>query len=77
MENIIIETYFKVFNNFKQNDQVNFFYRAKFIDNYAKNPNISHMFFEFNYKYNLWIFYKKNLDLCLKLKIIKKLFSKF
>ena len=46
---------------------------AKFVYNNAKNANINYIFFTFNYKYYFCIFYKKNLDLQLKSKIIKKI----
>ena len=49
---------------------------AKFIYNNAKNTNINHIFFKFNYRYYFYVLYKKNLDLYSKLKIVKKLFFK-
>ena len=52
------------------------FFIAEFIYNNTRNINTSHIFFEFNYKYHLYIFYKKNHNLYLKLKTIKKLFFK-
>ena len=47
---------------------------AEFTYNNTKNINISHVLFKFNYRYYLYIFYKKNFNPYLKLKIIKKLF---
>ena len=43
----------------------------------AKNASLGYMFFEFNYRYYLCIFYKKEkfLDLYFNLKIMEKLFS--
>ena len=46
----------------------------EFVYNNAKNANISYTYFEFNYKYYSYIFYKKDFNSCSKLKIIKKQF---
>lgn len=43
----------------------------------AKNTSTSHTFFKLNCGYCLYVTYKKNLNLCLKSKIIKKLSFKF
>ena len=48
---------------------------AEFAYNNVKNASISHMLFKLNYGYYLCIFYKKDLYLYLKSKIIKKPFS--
>ena len=48
----------------------------EFIYNNVKNTNINHTFFKLNFKYHLYIFYKKDFNLYSKLKIAKKLFSK-
>ena len=49
----------------------------KFVYNNAKNTSISYTFFEFNYGYYPCISYAKNLNFYSKLKIAKKLSSKF
>ena len=49
---------------------------AEFAYNNIKNASASYTFFEFNYRYYSYIFYKKDLDLRLKSKIGKKLFFK-
>lgn len=49
---------------------------AEFTYNNAKNANISHTFFEFNYSYHLQASYKKNVNSCLQLKSAEKLASK-
>ena len=50
---------------------------AEFIYNNVKNTSINHISFKLNCKYYHHIFYKKDLNLCLKSKIIKKLSFKF
>ena len=42
----------------------------------AKNARIRYIFFEFNYKYYLYVFYKEDLDLYSKSKIANQLFFK-
>ena len=42
--------------------------------NNAKNASIDHIFFEFNYGYHPWVFYKENLNSCLKSKTVEELF---
>ena len=49
---------------------------VKFTYNNAKNAKIDNKFFILNCKYHSCIFYKKNLNLYLKLRIIKKHFFK-
>ena len=46
---------------------------VKFAYNNIKNTNTGHILFELNYKYYSCIFYKKDLDLCSKLKTEEKL----
>ena len=73
----MIKAYFLVFVNFKQNNWVQFFFITKFAYNNTKNTSINHTSFKLNYKYQLCNFYKEDLDFYSKLKITKKLFSKF
>ena len=47
---------------------------AKFAYNNAKNINIDYMFFELSCKYYFYIFYKKKLQLLLKVKNYKKFY---
>ena len=47
-----------------------------FAYNNAKNANISHTFFELNYRYYPYVYYKKDLDFHSKLKTKEKLSSK-
>ena len=47
---------------------------AEFAYNNIKNASINHISLKLNYKYYPYIFYKKNFDLYLKSKIVKKLF---
>lgn len=49
---------------------------GEFIYNNAKNVIIWLIFFELNYKYHLCILFKKNINLCLKSKLINKLANK-
>ena len=51
-----------------------FFLIADLVYNNTKNININSIFFEFNCKYYSYIFYKKDLNLCLKLKTVKEFF---
>ena len=48
---------------------------AEFTYNNAKNASTSYMSFELNCGYHLRVFYKENLDLCLKSKTAEELFS--
>ena len=48
---------------------------AEFAYNNTKNTSIGHIPFELNYRYHFWVFYKKNLNFCLKLKSAKELSS--
>ena len=50
---------------------------TKFAYNNAKNINIGHIFFEFNCKYYLYIFYKENLNSYLKSKLQKNYLLSF
>ena len=50
---------------------------AEFAYNNAKNASTSHTPFKLNCKYHSYAFYKKNLDLYLKSRIVKKLSFKF
>ena len=45
----------------------------EFAYNNKKNTNISHIFFELNYRYYPYYFYKKDFDYYSKSKIVKKL----
>ena len=47
----------------------------EFAYNNAKNANTSHILLEHNCKYHLQVFYKKDLDLRLKLRIAEELYS--
>ena len=53
------------------------FFIMEFAYNNAKNINISHTLFKLNYKYYVCVSYKKDLNLCLKLKIVEELFFEF
>ena len=48
-----------------------------FVYNNIRNINTNYLLFKLNYRYYLYIFYKKDLNLYLKLKFIKKLITKF
>lgn len=48
----------------------------KFIYNNTKNASISHVPFELNFGYYLRVFYKKDVDFCLKSKLVDKLSTK-
>ena len=72
-QNNIIKTYFQVFTKFKKNNRVRFLLIAKFAYNIAKNANISHISFKINCRYYFYIFYRKDFNFYLKLKIIEEL----
>ena len=69
----MIKVYFQAFVNFEQNDLAWLLPIAEFIYNNAKNANTGYILFELNCRYYFHIFYKEDLDPCLKLKIAKKL----
>ena len=48
---------------------------AKFVYNNAKNINFSYTLFELNCSYHSWIFYKKNIDLYSKSKLVDELLA--
>ena len=50
---------------------------AEFVYNNAKNASTSHIYFELNYRYYSFIFYKEDFNSHLKSKAAKKLSSKF
>ena len=74
-QNSIIEAYLRVFVNFEQNDWARLLLMAEFAYNNAKNISTGHTSFEFNCKYHLRVFYKKDLDPYSKLKIVEELSS--
>ena len=47
----------------------------KFAYNNAKNASNDHIFFELNYGYHLYVFYKKNINSYSKSKLVKELLS--
>ena len=49
---------------------------AEFAYNNAKNASSGHMPLKLNYGYQLWMFYKKNINLCSKSKSAEKLLAK-
>ena len=71
-----MEAYFQAFINFKQDDWARFFSIAEFAYNNAKNTSTSYTLFELNCGYHSYISYKKDLNLCSKLKSAEKLSSK-
>ena len=48
---------------------------AEFVYNNAKNASNGFMFFELNYGYHLWVFYKENINPCFKIKLANKLLA--
>ena len=72
MQNNIMKAYLWAFVNFEQNDWARFFPIAEFAYNNAKNISIVSIFFKLNCKYQPRVSYKKDLDPCLKSKIVKK-----
>ena len=46
---------------------------AELVYNNAKNGNIRHEFFKLNYRYYSYILLKKDINLCSRIKLVKKL----
>ena len=57
-----MEVYLQTFINFKQNDWVRLLFMVKFAYNNTKNASSSHMPFELNCDYHLWISYEQKVD---------------
>ena len=72
----MMKAYFWVFINFEQNNWAQLLLITEFAYNNAKNANTGHNFFELNYKYYPYVFYKKDLNLCSKLRTAEELSSK-
>ena len=72
-QNNIIKAYFCAFINFEQNNWAQLLFMIKFIYNNIMNASTGHILFELNCGYQSRIFYKKNLDLHSKSKIIEEL----
>ncbi len=67
-QNSTIKVYLQTFANYEQNNWARLFLIAEFAYKNVKNIGTGHIFFEFNYDYHLYVFYKKNINLCFKLK---------
>ena len=61
-QNSTIETYFRAFVHFEQNDWAKLLPMAEFTYNNAKNASTGHMPFELNYGYHPRISYEENVD---------------
>ena len=68
-----MEAYLQAFVNFKQNDFARLLFMAEFTYNNALNTSIGYSLFKLNCGYHPCIFYKEDLDLCLKSKTAEKL----
>lgn len=66
-QNNIIEVYFQVNINCKQNNWAKFLLLAEFLYNNVKNMNTNHIIFKFYYKYYLYNFFKKKNKFILKI----------
>lgn len=69
----MIEAYLPGFMNFKQNNWIKLLLLAEFSYNNTKNAGTSHMLFELNCGYPIWLFYKKNINSYSKLKTVEEL----
>lgn len=58
----MIETYFFVFVNQNQNDEVKPIFTAKFVYNNRKNMSISYILFELNSNYDFYIFFENDIN---------------
>lgn len=72
----MIKAYFWVFNNLKQNNWVKFLIITEFAYNNAQNINSSYILLEFNYRYCLYIFFKKYINFYSRFYSTKKLAKK-
>ena len=70
-----METYFRAFVNFEQNDWARLLLMAKFAYNNAKNASTGFTPFELNCGYHLWVFYKEDFDPRSKSKTAEELSS--
>lgn len=69
----MIRAYFRAFVNYKQSDWARLLSIVKFAYNNAKNLNTGHKPFELNYNNYSYVFYKKDIHPCSKLKLADKL----
>ncbi len=65
--------YFRSFVHYKQNICARLLLITKFAYNNVKNMNSGHILFKLNCSYYPCIFYKKDINLCFKLKSVDKL----
>ena len=72
----IIEAYLWLFVYFKQDNWAHLLLIAELIYNNTKNDNIGYTSFKLNYKYYLYVSYKKDFDLQSKSRIAKEFSSK-
>ena len=68
-QNSIIKAYFKVFVNFKPNDQARLLLKAEFTYNNTKNASTGYIPFELNCGYHPCISYEKDINLHSKSKL--------
>lgn len=72
-QNSTIEFYLWLLMNFVQNNWAMLLRMTEFAYNNAMNKSTSHMFFELNYGYHSWVYYKKDINSYSKSKIVKNL----
>ncbi len=63
-QNSTIETYFKTFINWEQDDWAKLLLMAKFTYNNIKNASTDHIPFKLNYSYYPRIFFEEDVDPC-------------
>lgn len=72
----MIKAYLWAFVNFEYYNWVRLLLISEFTYNNTMNAKTGHIFFELNCGYLLCVFYKKDLNIRLKLKVVKELSSK-
>ncbi len=72
-QNNIMKAYLMIFVYYRYNNWARLLLIVKFVYNNTKNTSIDYTLFELNYGYNSNISYKKDNNLCLKLKSANKL----
>ena len=75
-QNNTMETYFRVFVNFKQNDWARLLQMAEFTNNNTKNASTGHTLFKLNCGYHLRIFFEEDTNPHSWLKIADNLLAK-
>lgn len=72
-QNSTMKAYLQAFMKYEQNDQIKLFLMTIFAYNNAKNAGLGLIFIELNCSYHFQTFYKQDMDLQSKPKLVEKL----